>query len=337
MHNRASLQLGCELAAPWSPLPDVLPPTRPQPTSPNARRTSAGASASQVTSQAAPAKPAAAAMNAFKDPPNVPPRLNPVPAGVDTLAPDAAPGPVPAYKAHASGLKQTAAFGQLEALMRERIIMIDGAMGTMIQRYKLSEEDFRGQRYASHGHELKGNNDLLVVTRPDVIEAIHTAYLEGGADIIETNTFNGTSISMADYELQAKEEVYHINRTAAELAKRCTAAHMAKHPGSRKFVAGAVGPTNKTLSVSPSVENPAFRGITYDEVVDAYYDQARAVRAPRSRAPWLLGFFGSPRAHTRSRPRSRPRPRPRPPARACTRTHARTRSRSTRSPLLRAR
>lgn len=159
------------------------------------------------------------------------------------------------------------AFGQLEELFSQRIAFIDGAMGTCIQRHKLEEADFRGERYKDHGSELKGNNDLLVVTRPDVIEKIHLEYLAAGADIIETNTFNGTTISMADYALDTVEEVQFINRTAAELALKCTAAHMAANPGGpRKFVAGAIGPTNKTLSVSPSVENPEFRGITYDEV-----------------------------------------------------------------------
>ena len=114
---------------------------------------------------------------------------------------------VPGYKVWTDPLQRSEAFPQLEGLMKQRIIYIDGAMGTMIQRYKLQEGDFRGERYANHGHELKGNNDLLVITRPDVIEEIHTAYLEAGADIIETNTFNGTSISQADYELQDKEEV----------------------------------------------------------------------------------------------------------------------------------
>ena len=182
--------------------------------------------------------------------------------------------PVPAYSAWQDPVAKSAAFAPLEALMQERIIYIDGAMGTMIQRYKLEEEDFRGERFANHSHELKGNNDLLVLTRPDVIDAIHTAYLEAGADIIETNTFNGTSISQADYELQDRAVVYAINQEAAALAKRSAARYMAAHPeAGPKFVAGAVGPTNKTLSVSPSVENPAFRGITYDEVVDAYYQQ----------------------------------------------------------------
>jgi hypothetical protein len=168
--------------------------------------------------------------------------------------------------------------GLLDKLFKERIAFIDGAMGTMIQKYKLSEADFRGSRYLNHGHELKGNNDLLVLTKPDVIAEIHMAYLEGGADIIETNTFNGTWISQSDYLLQADEEVASINKTAAQLAKSCCLKYMAAHPDKGpKFAAGAVGPTNKTLSVSPSVENPAFRGITYDEVVDAYYKQMESL------------------------------------------------------------
>ena len=204
------------------------------------------------------------------------PKLNPIAPGVDPLAPEPNLPPVPQYKPFVdSSLKKSPVFDQLEELFQKRIAFIDGAMGTMIQRYKLEEEDFRGERYKNHSHELKGNNDILVLTRPDVIEEIHIAYLEGGADIIETNTFNGTFISQADYELQAKEEVYAINTSAAKLAKSSVAKFLAKHPGSGpRFVAGAVGPTNKTLSVSPSVENPALRGITYDEVVEAYYDQA---------------------------------------------------------------
>ncbi|KAL4434809.1 hypothetical protein ABPG77_005336 [Micractinium sp. CCAP 211/92] len=209
--------------------------------------------------------------------PSITPKLNPIPADVDPLAPDADLPAVPEYRRAADPLAKSEAFGQLEALMQERIIFIDGAMGTMIQRYKLEEEDFRGERYKSHAHELKGNNDVLVMTRPDVIEEIHAAYLAAGADIIETNTFNGTTISQADYSLDQVEEVAEINRVAAQLAKKATAAYMAAHPGSRKFVAGAIGPTNKTLSVSPSVENPALRGITYDEVEQAYYEQAKAL------------------------------------------------------------
>jgi 5-methyltetrahydrofolate--homocysteine methyltransferase len=139
--------------------------------------------------------------------PKITPRLNPIPAGVDPTAPPADLPPVPTYTPYRSALQESPAFAQLTALMRQRIIFIDGAMGTMIQRFKLTEADFRGERYASHGHELKGNNDVLVITRPDVIYDIHMQYLDGGADIIETNTFNGTTISQADYELQAPEEV----------------------------------------------------------------------------------------------------------------------------------
>ncbi|MEW5298859.1 MAG: hypothetical protein WDW36_001936 [Sanguina aurantia] len=210
--------------------------------------------------------------------PTYTPRLNPISPGFDNLAPDADLPPIPVYIPAKDPLLRSEAFEPLEALLRERVIFIDGAMGTMIQRHPLEEEDFRGERYANHGHELKGNNDILVITRPDIIEAIHIAYLEGGADIIETNTFNGTWISQGDYDLQAPEEVALINRTAAELAKSAVAKFMAANPGSGpRFVAGAIGPTNKTLSVSPSVENPALRGISYDEVVSAYYDQAKAL------------------------------------------------------------
>ena len=221
-------------------------------------------------------KPTAVKKLAAETGPKISTKANPIPDGFDPVAPPPADQlpPVPAYSAWQDPVAKSAAFAPLEALMQERIIYIDGAMGTMIQRYKLEEEDFRGERFANHSHELKGNNDLLVLTRPDVIDAIHTAYLEAGADIIETNTFNGTSISQADYELQDRAVVYAINKEAAALAKRSAARYMAAHPeAGPKFVAGAVGPTNKTLSVSPSVENPAFRGITYDEVVDAYYQQ----------------------------------------------------------------
>ena len=124
---------------------------------------------------------------------------------------------------------------------------------------------------------MKGNNDILVITKPEVIEEIHSKYLAAGADILGTNTFNSTTISMADYGLDTVEEVHYINKTAAELAKRCCEKFMAENPGTRKFVGGAMGPTNKTLSVSPSVENPSFRGITFDEVVKAYYEQAEGL------------------------------------------------------------
>jgi 5-methyltetrahydrofolate--homocysteine methyltransferase len=139
--------------------------------------------------------------------PKITPRLNPIPAGFDPCAPPADLPPVPVYRRKQEELQRSPAFDQLTRLMQERIIFIDGAMGTMIQRFKLTEEDFRGERYANHGHELKGNNDVLVITRPDVIYDIHMQYLTAGSDIIETNTFNGTTISQADYELQAPDEV----------------------------------------------------------------------------------------------------------------------------------
>jgi 5-methyltetrahydrofolate--homocysteine methyltransferase len=176
-------------------------------------------------------------------------------------------------------LPRSAAFEQLEKVMQERIIMIDGAMGTSIQKYKLEEEDFRGEQWKNHTHDLKGDNDVLCVTRPDIIEEIHNSFLEGGADILETNSFNGTSISQADSELESKENVFLINKTSAEVCKKCCAAWTAKDPSKPRFAAGAIGPTNRTLSVSPSVENPAYRNCTYDEVVQSYVEQAEGLYA----------------------------------------------------------
>ena len=174
-------------------------------------------------------------------------------------------------------MKPTAAFDVINKIMKERIMVIDGAMGTAVQKYKLAEEDFRGERFKNHTHDLKGNNDVLVITRPDVVEEIHMSYLKAGADIIETNTFNATMISQLDYELDQKDVVYDLNKTAAQLAKKCCVEMTKKDPSRPRFAAGAVGPTNKTLSVSPSVENPAFRGCTYDEIVQAYYEQVEAL------------------------------------------------------------
>ena len=185
--------------------------------------------------------------------------------------------PVPKYAKWVDPVKPTATFDVINKIMKERIMVIDGAMGTAVQKYKLSEEDFRGERFKNHTHDLKGNNDVLVITRPDVIEEIHMKYLEAGADIIETNTFNSTMISQLDYELDQKDVVYDLNKTAAQLAKKCCVAMTKKDPSKPRFAAGAVGPTNKTLSVSPSVENPAFRGCTYDEIVQAYYEQVEAL------------------------------------------------------------
>ena len=164
---------------------------------------------------------------------------------------------------------------QLLDLLRERIVIIDGAMGTMIQRYKLSEEQFRGEEFRDYPHDLKGANDLLCLTQPQVIEEIHRQYLDAGADIIETNTFNAQAISMADYHLQ--ERSYEINVAAGRVARVAADKFLADHPDRVAFVAGAMGPTNRTASLSPDVNNPAFRAVTYDELVDAYYDQARGL------------------------------------------------------------
>jgi 5-methyltetrahydrofolate--homocysteine methyltransferase len=148
-------------------------------------------------------------------------------------------------------------------------------MGTMIQRYKLGEADFRGERFRTHPHDLKGDNDLLVLTRPDVVDAIHGEYLAAGADIIETNTFNSTSISQADYGLEAA--VYDLNVEGARLARRAADAWTAKTPDRPRFVAGSIGPTNKTLSISPDVNDPSFRGMTFDQARDAYEEQVRGL------------------------------------------------------------
>jgi len=149
--------------------------------------------------------------------------------------------------------------------------MMDGAMGTMIQKHKLEEKDFRGQQYAKHSKDLKGNNDLLSITRPDVIAGIHRAYLEGGAEIIETNTFNATSISQADYGLESA--VRDINLAAARLARKAADDFMEANSGKVAWVAGAVGPTNRTASMSPDVNRPEYRAVTYAQLSKAYGEQ----------------------------------------------------------------
>ena len=163
----------------------------------------------------------------------------------------------------------------LDRLLAERILLLDGAMGTMIQRCRLDERDFRGTRFAQHGHDLKGNNDLLVLTQPDVIREIHRQYLEAGADIIETNTFNSNAISQSDYGLEAV--TYELNFEGAKLARAAVDDFVAAHPASPRFVAGSLGPTNRTLSISPDVGNPAFRAVTFDELKAAYTDQVRGL------------------------------------------------------------
>lgn len=163
----------------------------------------------------------------------------------------------------------------LEKAIQERILIIDGAMGTMIQQYQLSEEDFRKERFKDHPSPLKGNNDLLSITRPDVIKEIHRAYLEAGADIIETNTFSGTTIAQADYSME--DAVYDINYLSAKIAKEETVRMTALTPDKPRFVAGAIGPTNKTASLSPDVNDPGYRAISFDELVDAYAFQTRGL------------------------------------------------------------
>lgn len=160
-------------------------------------------------------------------------------------------------------------------LLQERVLVLDGAMGTMIQRYQLTEADFRGERFKEHPGDLKGNNDLLSLTRPDVIKAIHAEYLEAGADIVETNTFSGTSIAMADYKME--DLVYELNYESARLAREAADEVEAKLPGKPRFVAGAIGPTNRTASLSPDVNNPGYRAITFDQLVEAYYEQVRGL------------------------------------------------------------
>jgi len=162
---------------------------------------------------------------------------------------------------------------ELRSLLATRILVLDGAMGTMIQRYGLDEQAFRGERFANHPRDLKGASDVLALTRPQVLDEIHRAYLEAGADIIETNTFNAQSISFADYALEP--HVYEINVAAAQICRRAADAYST--PDKPRFVAGSLGPTNRTASLSPDVNNPGFRGVSFDELVDAYYEQVRGL------------------------------------------------------------
>lgn len=164
---------------------------------------------------------------------------------------------------------------KIEKILKERILVLDGAMGTMIQRYKLNEQDFRGNIYKDHPHDLQGNNDLLSISRPDIITEIHQAYFDAGADIVETNTFNANKISQADYNLES--EVYKINYEAAQLARKVADEFTAKNPEKPRFVAGSIGPTNKTASISPDVNDPGYRGVSFDELVEAYKEQAKAL------------------------------------------------------------
>jgi 5-methyltetrahydrofolate--homocysteine methyltransferase len=163
----------------------------------------------------------------------------------------------------------------LEKAAQSRILILDGAMGTMIQRHKLAEADYRGARFKDWPRDLKGNNDLLVLTQPDIIRGIHEAYLNAGADIIETNTFNAQAVSMADYGMEAL--AFEMNVAAAKLAREAADSYTAKTPQKPRFVAGAIGPTNRTASLSPDVNNPGFRNITFDELAAAYGEQTRGL------------------------------------------------------------
>ena len=163
----------------------------------------------------------------------------------------------------------------IQEVLKERILVLDGAMGTMIQRYNLSEEDFRKGRFEDHPSPLKGNNDLLSITRPDVIKEIHAKYLEAGADILETNTFSGTSVAQADYNLE--DAVYEINYQGAKIAKDVAEEFTKRNPDKPRFVAGSMGPTTKLASMSPDVNDPGFRAIDFEELKMAFKEQAEGL------------------------------------------------------------
>ena len=164
---------------------------------------------------------------------------------------------------------------KIKEILKNRILVMDGAMGTMIQSYNLEEKDFRGDRFINHSCDLKGNNDILSIVRPDIIREIHTAYLEAGADIVETNTFNSTSISQADYQMEGI--VYEINKTSAEIACSITSSFTSQNPDKPRFVCGAIGPTNKTASMSPDVSSPGFRNVDFDELKETYIEQVNGL------------------------------------------------------------
>jgi 5-methyltetrahydrofolate--homocysteine methyltransferase len=172
-------------------------------------------------------------------------------------------------------MQRKPSYAALEAAAKARILIIDGAMGTMIQRYKLDEAGYRGVRFKDWPRDVKGNNDLLVLTRPDIIGKIHEEYLEAGADILETNTFNAQRISMADYGME--DLAYEINVAAGRIARMAADKWTKKTPEKPRFVAGAVGPTNRTASISPDVNNPGFRNVDFDELRDAYKEQVRGL------------------------------------------------------------
>jgi len=164
---------------------------------------------------------------------------------------------------------------EIKEILKERILVLDGAMGTMIQRYGLTEEDFRGEKFKDHPCPLKGNNDLLSVTRPDVIKEIHAKYFEAGADIVETNSFGSTWVAQDDYQLASA--VYDINYASAKIAKEVATEFTQKTPNKPRFVAGSIGPTTKLASMSPDVNDPGFRNISFQELVDAFKEQVQGL------------------------------------------------------------
>ena len=170
---------------------------------------------------------------------------------------------------------QSASYGLLQAQLDKRILILDGAMGTMIQAYKFEEQDYRGEQFADWHSDVKGNNDMLVLTQPEVIKAIHREYLVAGADILETNTFNATTIAMADYDMEGYSAA--INLAAAQLAREVADEFTAQNPDKPRFVAGVLGPTNRTCSISPDVNDPAYRNVTFDELKDAYIESTNAL------------------------------------------------------------
>jgi 5-methyltetrahydrofolate--homocysteine methyltransferase len=176
---------------------------------------------------------------------------------------------------HALTPRQLSAETDLRALFARRIAILDGAMGTMIQQHALTEADFRGERFRDHPHDLRGNNDLLCLTRPDLIQGIHAQYFAAGADLVETNTFSATVIAQADYKLEPA--VKDLNLAAVACARRAADEAEAAAPGRRRYVAGAIGPLNRTLSLSPDVNRPDYRAVTWEQVVAAYDEQARAL------------------------------------------------------------
>lgn len=163
----------------------------------------------------------------------------------------------------------------IREILKERILIIDGAMGTMIQRHKLEEADYRGERFKDWHKDVKGNNDLLSITQPEIIIGIHKQYLDAGADIIETNTFSSTTIAQADYDMQSL--AYEMNVASAKCARIAADEYTKSNPVKPRFVAGAIGPLNKTLSLSPDVNNPGYRAVTFDEVVEAYTEQVKGL------------------------------------------------------------